>query len=699
MEPQVPSGPELHWRSPNKITLLLTLLIVALGLGWIVLSKYAVPPLIQSAHRGESLSIFNQMIAGRASHPVEEYLLDWERLQWRVLLGLLMGGVFLVLVTRPEFQRALSAPPSRETFFVPGEQKTLSSQWREHLVSFVGYLALAVIFTLPTSIHPTRALLGDGGDSYQHAWFLWEFGNAVARGHDPFHTHLVFYPFGGNLAWATLDPLAGILALPLTLAFGPLLAYNLSLILQLALSAFFARLLCLRVSGDSAAATVGGVIFGFSPYMLAHALGHLSLVTAFPIPLYVLALVNLLETEKPSWRDGALLGLALLMTSFAHFQYTVFCLTFTAVVLAIDFGRERAALLERLWRPLLVSATTFLICFFPILRMLLQDGLRHPHPVTEAEHYSADLLGFFVPSPFNPFFGRFVHRMPAEFLATGFEGVTYIGFIVLALATVGFYWAHNRRRWAVPALIAGVLFGALCLGPTVHVLGKPTRIPAPASLLYSVEFARFLREPGRMSVITTLSVALLATFGLAFMSNKLARRWQKALLFCIVGLGLLVEYSTVPFPSSSIVDPDDPYTDTPTTAQRCSLPPHVRDKTVLTVPLFQWGSWKEAVWMQAMDGGRYDLVEGYLGPYVPGEVWSEFDRMPIVGSLSRMPTESVMPEEDRKFADFIVRKLNLGAVVIFDASERPLEIDYVRKKPSLVIALYSTLHLQTRSNF
>jgi len=44
-----------------------------------------------------------------------------------------------------------------------------------------------------------------------------------------------------------------------------------------------------------------------------------------------------------------------------------------------------------------------------------------------------------------------------------------------------------------------------------------------------------------------------------------------------------------------------------------------------------------------------------------------------------MPTAPVVPAPDREFADSVVRKLNLCAVVVFDASERPTELNYVRE--------------------
>src|SRR5579875_3614314 len=116
--------------------------------------------------------------------------------------------------------------------------KAGTSALRNHGFAFIICLALAFLFPLPGSLSLNTGLLGFPFDNFQHAWFLWHFARALLHGHNPFHTRLMFYPTGANLAWSTTDPLAGFLALPLSVFAGPVVAYNFSLILQLALAAF-----------------------------------------------------------------------------------------------------------------------------------------------------------------------------------------------------------------------------------------------------------------------------------------------------------------------------------------------------------------------------------------------------------------------------------------------------------------------------
>ncbi len=407
------------------------------------------------------------------------------------------------------------------------------AEWPWHALSFAICFLLAVIFTLPTSLAPASGLMGYSGDNFQHAWFLWEFAHAVAKLHNPFYTDLIYFPSRANLAWSTMDPLAGAVALPVSLALGPVVAYNVSLVLQLALAAFFARLLCLRVCENQIAALVGGACFGFSPFLLAHSLGHLSLVTAFPAPLYFLALDRLLTSNKPGWKDGTLLGGALLLTALAHYNYTVICILATLVVIAVDIALGGWQLLWRSWKALACGAVTFVVVFSPMLAMLVGNAADRPKPrgIEHVQQYSADVLGFLIPSWNHILLGRFARRMDLSVFVAGYEGTVYIGIVILALAVFGAIKARElgRTRWMWQALTLGVAFYLLSLGPSLRVLGHATSIPGPAALLYRLPGLDFVSAPARFAVITALAAAILVSLGITFLLERLPHTPQRYL--------------------------------------------------------------------------------------------------------------------------------------------------------------------------
>ncbi len=96
------------------------------------------------------------------------------------------------------------------------------------------YLALSLVYF---GAH-VAAAPGDeehvGGLFTDPQIFIWSLGwwpHALLHGENPLYTHAIWAPDGFNLAWATTMPALSIALAPLTLAFGPVFAYNVACVL------------------------------------------------------------------------------------------------------------------------------------------------------------------------------------------------------------------------------------------------------------------------------------------------------------------------------------------------------------------------------------------------------------------------------------------------------------------------------------
>ena len=88
----------------GRIPLLLLLMSISAVL-WIAFAKLLVPPIIESAYRGESLPLLNNMIKWQHVNPLSHYLQKWD---WLAINYLLNGlGIWLVIlvVSSPTFLR------------------------------------------------------------------------------------------------------------------------------------------------------------------------------------------------------------------------------------------------------------------------------------------------------------------------------------------------------------------------------------------------------------------------------------------------------------------------------------------------------------------------------------------------------------------------------------------------------------------
>src|SRR5215211_8460050 len=158
---------------------------------------------------------------------------------------------------------------------------------------------------------PTSTSIARGvGDGALMTWFLQWTPHALQHGLNPlFSTHMNV-PDGVNVMWNTSLLLPGLVLAPVTMTFGPVLTFNLLLALGPGLSAWCAAIAFRRYVDSRFAALVGGLVFGFSPYMLAQLRGHLQLTLVFLVPLLLLVLDEILVRQR--WRPllaGAVLGL------------------------------------------------------------------------------------------------------------------------------------------------------------------------------------------------------------------------------------------------------------------------------------------------------------------------------------------------------------------------------------------------------
>jgi len=152
-----------------------------------------------------------------------------------------------------------------------------------------------------------------------------------------------------------------------------------------------------------------------------------------------------------------------------------------------------------------------------------------------------DVAAFFLPNPNHPLAPDAIRAWLTPRPDAYYENVASLTFV--ALLTIGLAW---RTGWRIPRLWGGlaVVFGALALGPFVHIVGLNTHIPGPWALLRYLPVIGLARTPSRFSIIAMLMVAILFGMALAW----LGRRWpaRRPLILATTGVLLAVELLPAP---------------------------------------------------------------------------------------------------------------------------------------------------------
>ena len=357
-----------------------------------------------------------------------------------------------------------------------------------YVVISIGYFGVHVLPHLAS----TYVGLPNWTDPTVNVWSLAWWPYALLHGMNPLVTHALFVPDRIDLAATspTLCPLAGIIGAPLTLAFGPIVAYNLLMLASPALAAFFAFLLCRYITRNFAASLFGGYVFGFSTYILGHMQGHLQLVLIFPIPAGIHLVLRLIDKRISERRFIVLMALTVGALFLTASELTLTFVVLGALALAVAFALAPTAR-ERILstvRPILTAGVAAAIVTSPVIYYELHGIVRFGSNIGDID--GSDALGFLVPPNLVRLGRTYFAALSKASNITGSdaEAVTYVG---LPLALIVARYTITRWR-AVATKILVVMLAVvvvLILGSHLHVAGYRT-ISLPWKYLDVVVAAR-----------------------------------------------------------------------------------------------------------------------------------------------------------------------------------------------------------------
>lgn len=458
-----------------------------------------------------------------------------------------------------------------------------------HRAVLSAYLLLTAVMTWPLVTQLTTAIPGDGFDGWQNYWNQWWIKVAlVDRLQNPFLTDLLYYPTGVGLYFHTLNPFNGVTTLPVQLTLGLIPAYNAVVFLSWSLAGYGVYLLVrwlLRGGSDQVthnapstishtlAAFIAGAIFTFSPFHMAHLLGHMQVMSLQWIPFYLLYLLRAMAQQRVGrswWRSALLAGGFLTLTGLCDWYFVLYLFFFTGLLLLWEVGAQaRHYHRGRRWLalplPPLLAGVVMLLLLSPLLVPMVREATQFSfmvRPTSDLYTLSATLADFLIPNRLHTLFRPASFTWPGNQIAPVSERTLAIGYMALLLAFIAL-WRSWRSScfWLATAL----LFLLLAFGPAWHwgtitqaVIPEAGVTPVswtPFALLNStIPFMRISRSVSRYALMVQLSVAVLAGLGIAWL---LRRRGTPTTLLISSGILaiVLLESWVAPFPMSP---PDTP---------------------------------------------------------------------------------------------------------------------------------------------
>jgi hypothetical protein len=399
-------------------------------------------------------------------------------------------------------------------------------------LAFTIYLTLSFLFFGRGLVgHRADRYIGIGPDPGSFIFFLEWWRYAIVHHLNPFLTKAVWAPSGANLALTAIIPFAGIVASPLTGYLGPLQTYNLIMLISPPMAAWAAFRLCRYLSSSTRAAFVGGYIFGFSPYLLGHMLGHPHVLMVFAIPLMLEVILRGANGRLTPWRLVLVLSLLLTVQFTTSLEILATATIFGSIAFAVAWWiapqwRKR---LSDLIFPISCAYLTSAILVSPYLYYFFAFG-RDPFPPGMSSFISVRPSGILFPPPTN-LLGSSTIKLCGGYNV--FEAGSYLALplLVVALAYFRRHWkqAHARLLLIMMAIIVIASFG-----PTLSHIGHRT-IPMPWAFLFRLPLIDEAL-PARFMLYAYLVVAIIVGLWLADDTMRTEIRTTAALAIILFSL-------------------------------------------------------------------------------------------------------------------------------------------------------------------
>jgi hypothetical protein len=458
----------------------------------------------------------------------------------------------------------------------------------------------------------TRVLALNPGDQALVEWLL-ALGTRFWTGDLHLITYLLNAPDGINLLANASMLTLGVLLAPITLTAGAPVSFAIAVTANLAATGIAWYLLLSRTLRlHRAAAATGAAFCAYAPGMITQSNAHLHMTAQWLVPAIVWCVVRLARADpgRPAviLRTGLLLGAVICVQLFAGEEVLLLAaatLALFCVAYALIAPRRAARALIPLGTGLAVAAgTALLVLAYPLWFQFA--GPQHvPNGPFSAAFFSADLAEFWS-YPLQSWGGGSPEAAklvtgPAEYNA--FFGIPLI--MVVAAATV-WLW---RRPLVIAAMAAGLVMGALALGPKLKINGVPTTHTGPYQLiadLPAVDGA--LPTRFTLALIPIIAIVLATAIDRALRDD---RRTVRLVVPAIVALGLL---PLVPVPLPTMARAPVPRFFTDGDWRGCVRP----GGTLVPVPLPDPADPDKMRWAAAANA-RFAIPEGFfIGPYASG---------------------------------------------------------------------------------
>ncbi len=474
--------------------------------------------------------------------------------------------------------------------------------WQLAVVVSLSYLLLAAMWLSPLLGSMTQKIATHRGSfDWTDDLFLLEYmARGITHGHLSFDTRLLGAPSGVNLSWTALNYFWLALFFPITIWFGVIAAYNSIVLVSLATNGMAMYWSSRRWMRRRTSAFLAGVLFMFSPYVMAHTLiDHLDLISVWTVPVFFALLYDAMTERRYSLRkSGLIIGLILSIQAFTSEE--VLALMIVGGAIAVCFwlvaNHLDRAMLKSLLRLALWAAPLGMVGVLLVTIAQFAGGHVIHGALVNSTPFSANALDFILPGRWVIATLPYINGIMARINYDPHESAAvYIGVPVLIVMYAQFKRRHRSDRYLVGAIVVICIF---MLGYQLAIGSHVFNISImPMKLIAVIPMLRNLL-PVRIGLLADVAVVIL----LCRYVDSLRWRRSDGKRWVLVAIVML---SWLPLLPSGVAPVVPPY------FTHYASPRHGGRPIMLVVPFAQTGPTSVSEYWQARAHDRFAMPEGY----------------------------------------------------------------------------------------
>jgi hypothetical protein len=353
-----------------------------------------------------------------------------------------------------------------------------SGHARETAYVTLAYAAIAVVMTWPLTAGIGRDVAWDLGDPVLNIWILaWDCEQlrGIIQGHYSHLRHFfdanIFHPAPLTLAYSEHLVPQAIQIFPIyALTKNPILCYNLLFLSTFVLSGVGMFLFAREVTGNTAAAFVAGLLFGFAPYRIPQS-SHLQVLSSQWMPFAMYGFRRFFEGGRTRALVGATAAVVLqgLSSGYYLFYFSPFALAYVVW----EMWRKGRLSDRRTWFALIVAAAVAAVVIAPFVVPYIRASreLELSRSLSETTRLSADVYSYATASTVQRFWGeRLADIFPKR------EGELFPGAVPLLLALVGILATARTASIPEPRTTRTIIARLLWVVAVLHAVAAAATI-------------------------------------------------------------------------------------------------------------------------------------------------------------------------------------------------------------------------------